>query len=91
VWVTAEAIMALDGRPLPIAAPARSVPRSMAPAAHHPSTIPAHHRSPTAHHRRHHVQSTRRRSHSGDGASAGGAMRYLGLIDALVLAPVGLG
>jgi prenyltransferase beta subunit len=91
VWVTAEAIMALDGRALPIVAPARSRPPATAPSAPHHKAARVRHHAAAAHHRRHHNHRNRRRSHPVGGTSAEGAIHYLGLIDALVLAPVGLG
>jgi energy-coupling factor transport system substrate-specific component len=89
VWTTAEAVMALAGKALPIAAPAAAPTSTNAPTA-------AHHRA-TAVSRR--VRSSRRRSAGrtarrpaiAQSGPASPVMRYLGLLDALVLAPVGLG
>ncbi|HEY1521588.1 MAG TPA: prenyltransferase/squalene oxidase repeat-containing protein [Solirubrobacteraceae bacterium] len=92
VWVTAEAIMALDGRALPIVAPARSRPQAKTPmvAPPRPATR-ARPGSAPPHHRRHHGRATRSRSYAPGGPPAQGPIRFLGLIDALVLIPVGLG
>ncbi len=52
-WVTAEAVMALDGKPLPIAAPARRVAPPPAPAPRHTApTTSSHPVSPPARSRR---------------------------------------
>ena len=91
VWVTAEAIMALDGKPLPIAAPARRQAPSTAPTAHPRPQGPARHRGHPAHTQRHHGHAKPSSAHGPTGTSADAPLRYLGLLDALVLAPVGLG
>jgi energy-coupling factor transport system substrate-specific component len=92
VWVTAEAVMALAGKPLPIAAPVTPA----APAAHisttghrAPATAPqahAHHHASSAHH-----HAARGLQHHQRPVEASPAMGYLGLVEALVMAPVGLG
>jgi energy-coupling factor transport system substrate-specific component len=87
VWVTAEAVMALAGKPLPIAAPAR---------ARASTAVPAHHGTPAPHHRSRPSHSRRARRpaprHRASGAAAPSPfLRVLGALDALVLAPVGLG
>jgi hypothetical protein len=100
VWVTGEALMALEGKPLPLipppaAHPAPAAPQSAtsttsattaAPATH--ATRPAHrHRAPrhTATPRRHHAAapSTRLRA-----AQTGRWAAAMGVLTALVLAPV---
>ena len=89
VWTTAEAIAALAGKPLPIAA----VPT--APVASHRPAARVHHTgSPTPKRRggrgRHSPRRLVRRA-AAELAGTSPAMSYLGLVDALLLAPVGLG
>lgn len=90
VWTTAEAMMALAGKPLPIAAPASApAPVRAVGVAAHPNARAATHRRPARH-----GHAARRAAPPQAHAKAGQAsplMGYLGLVDALVLAPVGLG
>jgi prenyltransferase beta subunit len=91
VWVTAEAIMALDGKALPVAAPPRArAPASTPTTPRRPASRASHHGAP-AHHRTHNPHPSARAAQSATRPSADAPLRYLGLIDALVLAPVGLG
>jgi prenyltransferase beta subunit len=89
VWVTAEAVMALVGKPLPIAAPAPKAARA------HPAAVtPAKRTRPKiAKHqaKRAHRPSKKARVRTTQTATANPAMGYLGLVEALVFAPVGLG
>jgi hypothetical protein len=81
--------MALAGKPLPIAAP---VP---AAASAHPAKVAQARRArpKTASHqaKTRHAQGNSARAHVTQTAPASPAMGYLGLLEALVLAPVGLG
>jgi energy-coupling factor transport system substrate-specific component len=107
VWVTGEALMALDGKPLPLSAPAPAAAASPTPAhAHasstHTSSGRGHHRSAGSHARARaaRVRAARARRR---GRSAGGPARFvssrqsaqlaeaMGVLTALVLAPVGAG
>ncbi len=89
VWVTAEAVMALAGKPLPITAPRPRSSRSQ------PASIAQHTKATTAQHgsagRPAAPRAPSRPAHRPQASAASPAMRYLGLLDALVLAPVGLG
>ncbi len=84
VWVTAEAMMALDGKPLPLAAVARAPSPSRA-AAHKAATKTTVHRR--FQRRAHHSATTRTRGPARSGLDA--ASGDLALLTALALAPVG--
>ena len=89
VWVTAEAVMALAGKPLPIQAPVTTAARPHV-ATHAPT--PARTRKVTsrpAGHRTHHRIARRRPAHRAAQSTPG--LAYLGLLERLMLAPVGLG
>ena len=81
VWVTAEALMALEGRPLPIAP---VIARASAPAVRSRSRASSHVHAAQRNHTSHARATARQRSSSqlGDLASA------IGLAEALALAPV---
>ncbi|HUH80304.1 MAG TPA: prenyltransferase/squalene oxidase repeat-containing protein [Solirubrobacteraceae bacterium] len=82
VWVTAQALSALAGKPLPVApppAPARSVARRAQ--AHAGSARPSRPRRPPA-------RRTARGSGSAEGARASTAARTLGALAALMLSPL---
>jgi energy-coupling factor transport system substrate-specific component len=91
VWVTAEAIVALDGKALPVRAPARSKPAVTPRAtAHQPAASGRHH--PSAHkHRGPPAPAGGAPSRTVQATAPKGALGYLGLLDALALAPLGLG
>ncbi|MGH2893024.1 MAG: hypothetical protein ACRDPM_07120, partial [Solirubrobacteraceae bacterium] len=106
VWVTGEALMAMEGKPLPIAAPAPP-PAPATPAAssqttttRHPAPSPRA-RTDAAKHARAHTarprRSTQRRlltpvaSIARNQVLAGDLAHALGVMTALALAPVGLG
>jgi energy-coupling factor transport system substrate-specific component len=98
VWVTAEALMALEGKPLPItpppvpaAAPRRAAPRvaEHVPAEHHTAGIDRHSAA---------VRRPRRRSDTAASAASAAAagpvsrlVSTVGTLTALVLAPIGAG
>jgi energy-coupling factor transport system substrate-specific component len=82
VWVTAEAVMALDGKPLPLAAVARAP--SPAPA-HKAAARPVVHRR--IHRRAHRAAAARSRGPARSGLDS--ASGDLALLTALALAPVG--
>jgi energy-coupling factor transport system substrate-specific component len=92
VWVTAEAAMALAGKPLPL----RAV-ETRAPAGHPAPSARAAHRKPghlvrNGRHARRSAESPRRAVLTADTRDA--ALRLLtdaGILDALALAPIGLG
>jgi energy-coupling factor transport system substrate-specific component len=89
VWVTAEAAMGLAGKPLPLAPPANPATAASRHRAGNPS--PAHAaRPPQAAHRLKHRHAAIRRQPAG-AATPTGLAGYMGLADALALAPVGLG
>ena len=90
VWVTGEALMALDGRPLPLKPPASSAASNPASRSASRQTPPK--TSPT--HASGGHASQPRRAHPNVSAAAAGTsplLGYLALADAVVLAPVGLG
>ena len=108
VWVTGEALMAMEGVPLPVAAPAapaaRPVPAASASSPHaparataRPSAAPA--RSPQRAPAHTNARSRRGPRRRGDTSSAivrnqvftGSFAHAVGVLTALVLAPVGLG
>jgi Prenyltransferase and squalene oxidase repeat len=101
VWVTAEALMALEGKPLPIAPTAATPPPTPARPRRVASTVAAH--PSTEHHAAaidpHHaaVRRPRRRSDRSAAASAVSAdpvsrlASTVGTLTALVLAPIGAG
>jgi energy-coupling factor transport system substrate-specific component len=91
VWVTAEAIMALDGKPLPIQTPPRSGPTSGSSGSRPQHAARSHRSAAATHHHSHHARGSRPHSSPASGSPADRAMGYLGLLDALLLAPVGLG
>jgi prenyltransferase beta subunit len=90
VWVTAQAELALLGKPLPLAAvtPARVVPVSHKPPVRRTPVV-AHHRHATrARHVTHYVRPRRRRSHP---PNRGATVRFAadaGALSALLLAPL---
>jgi energy-coupling factor transport system substrate-specific component len=99
VWVTAEALMALEGKPLPLAptpapAPARAVARTPAsPAPARTRAVRRGRSSSSAVHRRTPVHARRgaaRRSGTPASAPILGLAADIGLATALVLAPLGL-
>jgi hypothetical protein len=97
VWVTAQALMALDGKPLPLAPVAlhhAAAARSAGPSVGASVPARAHGRAATHHHaapaRRRHARRAVKTAAAGSPAVnvyAAGA----GLLTALALAPVGLG
>jgi energy-coupling factor transport system substrate-specific component len=109
VWVTGQALMAMEGTPLPIAAPAARPPASPAKPAtsSHPTPTRAARRSsaaPAAHISKRAPAHTNRRSGLGgrpgtrptgsiarNQVLAGDFAQTVGVITAVVLAPVGLG
>jgi hypothetical protein len=104
VWVTGEALMAMEGKPLPIAAPAAAPRTAAASPAPHAAPSPS---APGGHRRRRsrpaaaatprRLASGRRRHAAGATPVAGRVLQVgrletaVGLVTALVLAPVGLG
>ena len=108
VWVTGEALMAMEGAPLPVAAPtpaaAPSVPAAPASSSHaperaaaRPSAAPAHlpQRAPAHTNKRSRHASRPRVATSGsivrNQVLTGNFAHAVGVVTALVLAPVGLG
>jgi energy-coupling factor transport system substrate-specific component len=99
VWVTGEALMALEGKPLPLSAPPEAPAVRSAPTAAATTTTPA---APATHRRRRarHLAAPRRpRARSAPrpafrpppGVQTGRWAAAMGLLTALVLAPVGAG
>jgi energy-coupling factor transport system substrate-specific component len=89
VWVTGEALMALQRKPLPLQPPAsKAAPKPVSRAVSRPST------KPTAGHTSH-AHAARAQTTQAPGTSTssptGQLLGYLAIADALVLAPVGLG
>jgi prenyltransferase beta subunit len=91
VWVTAEAIMALDGKALPIQAPARSKPATTARSATHQPVAGAHHHPGASKHKRRHARGGQAAARSIPVTAPNSALGYIGFLDALALAPLGLG
>jgi hypothetical protein len=107
VWVTGEALMAMEGKPLPIAAPALPAAPAHPAASSHTTTTTQHSAPPPASHEGTakrapaHTAAHRHRSPRRAVASAtpiarnqvlaGNFAHALGVITALALAPVGLG
>jgi energy-coupling factor transport system substrate-specific component len=104
VWVTGEALMALQGKPLPLSAPAPAAPSSTSPSPAHARARSTHASSGRAPHRaagRHDRAGAarlrpRERSAGGPARSAAGSQsarlaEAMGVLTALVLAPVGVG
>lgn len=90
VWVTAQAAMALAGKPLPVSAPpATPHTTSHRPAATRHHAASAHASKPA--NRTGHRPHPKRKPMPRPTAGPSRAMGYLGLLDALILAPVGLG
>jgi energy-coupling factor transport system substrate-specific component len=96
VWVTGEALMAINGKPLPLAAPATAAPRPPAGPPAAPRTAVSH---PHAHPRTtvsHRAVTRRPRRQTpiatvATGPSTSRLAGAIGVVTALVLAPVGLG
>jgi prenyltransferase beta subunit len=97
VWVTGEALMALEGKPLPLAPGPAPTPSHPAPATH-PAPRPSSHHEHPAHaprssrHAGPHIH--RDRASVSPGPLTGPMLRIsagAGLLTALILAPVGLG
>ncbi len=104
VWVTGEALMALQGKPLPLSAPAPAAPPSAAPTPAHARARSTHASSGRGHHRaagRHNPAAARpgaarakRRpaaARSVAGSQSARLAEAMGVLTALVLAPVGVG
>ena len=109
VWVTGEALMAMEGKPLPVAAPAAPPAPAQPAATSHTTTTASSSAAPVSHHgptKRAHAHTARH----GYGSSAlpalpgvsptpiprnqvlaGDLAHAIGVMTALVLAPVGLG
>jgi energy-coupling factor transport system substrate-specific component len=95
VWVTGEALMALEGKALPLVAPAAPAPHSAPPAAAPPPA--PHHR--VSHRTRAHAHGASHRSRSrrhpvtpkSTGMQSGTFDEAVGVLTALVFAPVGAG
>lgn len=87
VWVTAEAAMALARKPLPLAA----VARRTSSLARHARTAAAHHRAPAPVHRPARARPSRRARTVRPSRLSTTLAADAGLLEALVLAPVGLG
>jgi energy-coupling factor transport system substrate-specific component len=106
VWVTGEALMAMEGRPLPIAAPAPPPAPAQPAASSHTTTAPIRHPAPAAHRRGEkrapaHTAPHRREAGPpsaspvspipGNQVLAGKFAHAVGVITALALVAVGLG
>jgi energy-coupling factor transport system substrate-specific component len=106
VWVTGEALMAMEGKPLPIAAPAPPPAPAQPATSSSTTTAPQPSAAPRAHARRAkrepaHTAAHRAGSHPPPGAPAtpiarnqvlaGNFAGAVGVLTALALAPVGLG